>query len=273
MNTDVPNFTALMVSRIARWFRAARKPWVVALGLVYFAGDLWCISGRESWRWSVTGRLVHTVLFGQVARTALLRHDQAFVILPSTSDEEPRVIVPNEQSWDELSRLIEQPHTRVVSVFAGYAASSEHVHARAITTSDWRVVVSDFGRSTAPSPFETDRALAAIREWNKTCEARFGLRPIDIDPKHLTTVHPLGVLHNALSLGVLVITLNALPSVTIGAWLRRRVARRVALGQCAACGYEFGAAGIERCPECGKARARIDSPPSCAHEPTRRARD
>lgn len=273
MSIDVPNFTALMVSRIARWFRAARRPWVVALGLVYLAGDLWCIAGRESWRWSVTGRLVHAVLFGPTARTILLRHDQVFVILPSSSDQEPRVLVPDEQSWDELSRLIEQPKTRVVSVFAGYAAPSKHIHARAITTTDWRVVVSDFGRNAALPPFEADRAIGAIREWNRTSEARLGLRPIDIDPKCVTTIHPLGVLHNALSLGVLVITLNALPSVTIGAWLRRRAARRIALGQCAACGYAFGAAAIDRCPECGQARARIDGTPSCAQKPTPRIRD
>lgn len=273
MSTDAPNFTALMVSRIARWSRAARRPWVVALGLVYLAGDLWCIAGRESWRWSVTGRLVHAVLFGPMARTVVLQHDQAFVILPSTSDQEPMVLVPDEQSWDELSRLFQQPHARVVRVLAGYAASPVHVHARAITTSDWRVVVSDFGQSTTPPPFEADRAIAAIRDWNKTCEARLGLRPIDVDPKCVTTIHPLGVLHNALSLGVLVITLNALPSVTIGAWLRRRAARRIARGQCAACGYAFGAAAIGRCPECGEARARIDGTPSCAQKPTPRIRD
>ncbi|MCC6229404.1 MAG: hypothetical protein IT432_09275 [Phycisphaerales bacterium] len=89
-----------------------------------------------------------------------------------------------------------------------------------------------------------------------TCEARLGLRPIDVDPKRVTTVHPLGILHNALSLAVLVLVVNAVPSVTIGAWRRRRAARRMARGQCAACGYEFGAAAIERCPECGAARAR-----------------
>jgi hypothetical protein len=54
-------------------------------GCCTFAGDLWCIAGRESWRSSVTGRLVHTVLFGRMG-TVLLRHDQALVILPSTPD-------------------------------------------------------------------------------------------------------------------------------------------------------------------------------------------
>lgn len=250
------NFFGRIVARLARGLRAARRPWVVVVGLLYLAGDLWCIAGRESWRSSVTGRLVHTVLFGRMARTVLLRHDQALVILPSTPDEEPRVVVPNEQSWDEMSRLLEQPDIRVGSVFAGYAAPSKHIHARAISTNDWRVVVIDFDRRAALSPFETDQAIGAIREWNKTCEARLGLRPIDVDPKCVTTVHPLGILHNALSLGVLAITLNALPTVTIGAWLRRRAARRMARGQCVACGYEFGAAAIDRCPECGEARVR-----------------
>lgn len=260
MSTGGSNFVARWVARLAlrigRGLRAARRPWVVVVGLVYFAGDLACIAGREGWRSSVTGSLVHTMLFGPMARTVLVRHDQAFVILPITPDEEPRVLVPSEQSWDELSRLVEQPGTRVASVFAAYASTSNHFHARAISTSDWRVSVRDFGRNAELSPFDTNRALESVREWNKTCEARLGLRPIDVDPKRVTTVHPLGILHNALSLVVLVLVVNAVPSVTIGAWRRRRAARRMARGQCAACGYEFGAAAIGRCPECGAARAR-----------------
>lgn len=259
MSTGGSNFVARWVARVAsrigRGLRAARRPWVVVVGLVYFAGDLACIAGREGWRSSVTGSLVHTALFGQMNRTVLLRHDQAFVILSSVSGEEPRVILPNEQSWDELSRLLEQQDIRVASVFAAYAASSEHFYARAITTSDWRVFVSDFGRRGELSPFETDRAIGAIREWNKTCGARLGLRPIDVEPKRVTTIHPLGILHNTMSLVVLVLVVNAVPSVTVDAWRRRRAARRTARGQCAACGYEFGAAAIERCPECGAARA------------------
>lgn len=102
---------------------------------------------------------------------------------------------------------------------------------------------------------ERDQAIAAIREWNKTCESTLGLRPIVVDPKRVATIHPLGILHNAMSLLVLVLVVNAVPSVTIGAWRRRRAVRRMARGQCALCGYEFGAASIDRCPECGQARA------------------
>lgn len=251
MSTSKSNLLSRIAVRATHGLRAARKLWIVAVGLLYFAGDLWCVAGRESWRSSVTGSFVHTAFVGPMIRSVLVRHDQAFVILPITPDEEPRVLVPSEQSWDELSRLVEQPGTRVASVFAAYASTSDHLHARAISTSDWRVSVRDFGRNAELSPFDTDRALGAVREWNKTCEAKFGLRPIDVDPKRVTTIHPLGILHNTMSLVVLLLLVNALPSVTIGAWRRRRAARRIACGQCPACGYLLGAASIDRCPECG----------------------
>ncbi|MFO0835339.1 MAG: hypothetical protein U0638_10230 [Phycisphaerales bacterium] len=245
-----------ITARLVRGLRAARRPWVVLVGLLYFAGDLWCIAGRNDWYHSMTGRLARAVVFGRQFRTLNYRHQTMIVVLPDSPAERPAVIAPDEQSWGEAARLTEKRGGRVLMVFANAAPTPDHLHARTTTVVDWRVIVVEYNSGRTASDEDRDRAIAAVRDWNTTCEANLGLVPVDVDPKCVTTVHPLGILHNALSLGVLVLTLNALPSVTIGAWLRRRAARRMASGQCVACGYEFGAAAIERCPECGEHRVR-----------------
>lgn len=250
------NFFGRIVARLARGLRAARRPWVVVVGLLYFAGDLWCIAGRDDWYHSMTGRLVRAVVFGRQIRTISYRNQTMIVVLPDSAAERPAVLAPDEQSWGEAARLTEKRGGRVLMVFANAVPTPDHLHARTTTVVDWRVNVVEHNSGRTASDEDRDRAIAAVRDWNKTCEANLGLVPVDVEPKCVTTVHPLGILHNALSLGVLVLTLNAVPSVTIGAWRRRRAARRMARGQCVACGYEFGAAAIDRCPECGEVRAR-----------------
>jgi hypothetical protein len=38
-----------MAARIARGLRAARRPWIVVVGLLYLAGDLWCIVNPQKY--------------------------------------------------------------------------------------------------------------------------------------------------------------------------------------------------------------------------------
>lgn len=256
MNERGTNFFGHIAARLARGLRAARRPWVVVVGLLYLAGDLWCIAGREDWYHSMTGRLARAVVFGVVSRTEHYYNQRILVVLSDSQGESPKVLAPDEQSWDEATRLIGQPGRRVMMVHAFAVAPPPHLHARTTTVVDWRVNVVEHNSGRTASDEDRDWAIAAVRDWNKTCEANLGLVPVDVDPKCVTTVHPLGILHNAVSLVVFVLTLNAVPSVTIGAWRRRRAARRMARGQCVACGYEFGAATLDRCPECGAARVR-----------------
>lgn len=255
MSEHGTNFFGRITAWLARGLRAARRPWVVVVGLLYFAGDLSCLAWREDWWYSDVGQLVRLWVFRGPSRTTSIGYDEVFVVFPSSPGERPRVVAANSESWDEMTSILKASADQVVIVSLMHAPWERHLYAPAIRTRMNQLRVQDFNGSTELAEPRRSQALDAVREWNKTCD-RLGLDPIDINPKRFAEYLPLGILHNALSLGVLVITLNALPPVTIGAWLRRRAARRMARGQCVACGYEFGAAAIDRCPECGEARAR-----------------
>lgn len=255
MSEHGTNFFGRIAAWLARGLRAARRPWVVVVGLLYLAGDLWCIAGGPDWRLSDVGRFIHLALLGEARSTNSVPYDEVFVVFPSSPTEHPRVVSANSESWDEMTSILKTSTDRVVIVSLMHAPWERHFYAPAIRTRMNRLRVQEFSGATELAEPRRSQALDVVREWNKAC-GQLGIDPIDINPKRFTKYLPLGILHNALSLGVLAITLNALPTVTIGAWLRRRAARRMARGQCVACGYEFGAATIERCPECGEARAR-----------------
>lgn len=259
MSTGGSNFMARLASRIARGLRAARRPWIVVVGLVYFAGDLSCLAWREDWWYSEVGRLVRLWVFRGPSRSTLIGYDDVFVVFPSSPDERPRVVAANSQSWDEMTAILKTSADQVVMVSVMHAPWERHFYAPAIRTQMNQLRVQDMNGTTELAEPRRSQALDAVRQWNKTCE-QIGLYPISVDPKRFTEYLPLGILHNALSLVVLVLVVNAVPSVTIDAWRRRRAARRTARGQCALCGYEFGAAAIERCPECGTTRAHASSP-------------
>lgn len=257
MSTSGPNFVARVASRIGRGLRAARRPWVVVLGLVYFAGDLACIGSRDDWRDSLVASAVNVHLIGKSRGVRCVMPDDTFITYPDGHDDPIKVLSKN-TSWDETIGIVEK------SLVPAYMVTSTSTDERSCLYAPMRrvwtfdVVVYDMRANVELIGAARDRILNDVREWNRTSLARFGLEPVSVNAARRTEWFPLGILHNALSLAVWVLVVNGVPSVTIGAWKRRRAARRMARGQCTACGYEFGAATIDRCPECGLARAAQD---------------
>jgi len=259
MSEHRTNLVSRIAARLARGMRAARRPWVVVVGLLYLAGDLWCIAGRRDGRSSAVGQAIRYFLLIDLGKNPQIYMREAFVV--DHQDGSPLEVMHVEvSSWGDIMAAVKDERNTCFRVLSGTDWSSRWTYAPTWRSrTEWvRVELLRPGElSGAPVDGATKRAaLDCVRLWNETANEKFGTRPLPLDEWTKARVYPWGFLHNAVSLGVLVLTLNALPTVTIGAWLRRRAARRMARGQCVACGYEFGAATIDRCPECGEARAR-----------------
>ncbi len=263
MSTDGSNFisrvAARTVSRIARGLRAARRPWVVVAGLLYFAGDLSCIAGRREGGSSVGGQIVRAVLLIDLGKNPQV-YMREVIVVDHLDGSPVDVMHVQVVSWGDILSEIRDEGNVCFRVHSGTEWSSPWTYAPTWRTrTEWvRVERLATGELSGPLVDEATRqtVLDSVRLWNETANAKFGTRPLPIEEWTRTTVYPWGFVHNAMSLLVLVLVANGVPSVTIGAWRRRRAARRMARGQCAKCGYELGAAAIDRCPECGAARVR-----------------
>ncbi len=163
---------------------------------------------------------------------------------------------PNEDSWDEMTRLLSARPEDVLRlqfrselVRTGLWAATREIETHAFT--------EDFGRGFTDQERLTARQLVidqVLRPWWSTrwdAAALHALRTENVrKQRRLWGGHA----HNAVSIAILCALVFSLQWVPKSPrWLReRRRVRALARGRCPGCGYSIARLPEPRCPECGE---------------------
>ncbi len=200
---------------------------------------------------SRVGALVRGLLTNRARPTGTRRYPiERFCLL---EDGGLRLLDPESESWDEVSRAFETRPGDVLLIRLRLGSSSTGLWAP--TRQDgWAVITTHFGeRFSAGERVEARRRFVddvLTREARATPDTLARLRVEDIhDRRTLWSGHA----HNAAVLLVLLAFVYSLQWVPrVPGWVRaRRGARRLARGLCPGCRYALAGLAGGRCPECG----------------------